>query len=145
MYNTKLSFYLLYFHLGDFDFITFKGEVLSLFNDKYSLYNFHTDVKYYIHLFEPSNGKIIGKVPFILYSLVDHEDLLEDYYNEILPYMDVYFSSFEDFEYPPYIGLYISSKKEDKINPKSLFEEKEICLNNIRKMDLDLLLPIPWL
>jgi hypothetical protein len=134
----------MYFHVGDFSLSTFKEEIISLFNNKDPLYNFHTDVKYYIHLFEGSNGKIIDKVPFILYSVVDHEDLIEDYYNELLPKMDTYYSSFKDIEYPPYIGLYISLKNEDILNPNYLLEQKEICLNNIQKMNSDLLFPISW-
>jgi hypothetical protein len=74
--------------------------------------------------------------------LDDNEDLIEDYYNKMIPYLQTYLSTIEDFKYLSYIGIYISLYNEEKINPNNLFEYRENCLNNIKKMRLDLLLPI---
>jgi hypothetical protein len=38
----------MYFHLGDLDLITFKNEIISLFNKEDPLYNFHTGYIYII-------------------------------------------------------------------------------------------------
>ncbi len=144
MCNTKLSFYIMYFHINNINLFNFKNEIISLYENKNLLYNFHTNYLYYIHLFEPS-GIIICNSPFNLLSLNDKEDIIEDYYNKLISYIDVYLRNLKDFEYPSYIGLYISLYRENKINPSNLIEQKQICINNINKMNLHLLFPMPLL
>lgn len=144
MYNTSLNFYLTYFYLADFSLLNFKEEVFSLFkNDLQStdLYNFHLKTTYYMHLFLPS-GEIISKLPFELLTTDDKEDLLEDYYLHFLPHIDNYYKNIEVNGETFYMGLYISSILEDKLDPKALLLEKEVYFNNIEKMRMDLLLPI---
>lgn len=128
MYNTILPFYFMYFHWEDFNLFNFKTEIISIFtnkNPKYLYkYDFHLDCVYYIHLFESNNNKIICKLPFKLFSLNDNEDIIEDYYNKLLPSIDTYFSKRSDYKYPSYVGLYISRYNEEIINPKKLLEHK---------------------
>lgn len=143
MYNTALNFYLVYFHLLDFNLKNFKEEIISLFkNDdpKYK-YNFHLNTTYYMHLFLP-NGDIINTLPFILFSINDKEDVLEDLYRNLLPTIDKHFSYLEYDDVTCYMGLYISSVKENKLSPKSLFLQREMYLENIKKMHGDLSFPL---
>lgn len=143
MYNTALNFYLVYFHLFDFNLKNFKEEVISPFrNDdpKYK-YNFQLNTAYYMHLFLP-NGDIINTLPFLLLSVNDKEDILEDLYRNLLPILDKYFSYLEYNDVTNYMGLYISSVKENKLNPKTLFLQREIYLENVKKMNRDLSFPV---
>ena len=127
----------MYFHLADFNLFTFKEEILSLFrnDDPLYKYDFQLNSLYYIHLFLP-DGEIIGNLPFKLLSLNDKEDIIEDFYLDLLPHMGVYLKGqevLEDIEYPYYIGLYINIKPEDKINPKDLLvcKDKHLSDKNI--------------
>jgi hypothetical protein len=124
----------MYFHLHDFNLKNFKDEIISLFknNDPLYKYDFQLNSVYYIHLFLPS-GEIIGNLPFKLLSIDDNEDLIEDFYLDLLPDMDIYLRGLEvleDIEYPYYIGLYINIKPEDKINPEDLLQYKDKCLSD---------------
>jgi hypothetical protein len=133
VYN-KLNFYFSYFHIYSFNLGNFKEEVLFAFNnnDPVYKYDFQIDKKYYLHLFQ-ANGIIINKIPFILLSLNDDEDIIEDLFLDLLPSIDKYLKSLEEKEipvFPSYIGIYISIYSEDKINPKELAFIKDKYLNN---------------
>lgn len=124
----------MYFHLYDFNLKNFRDEIISLYknDDPLYIYDFQTNSTYHLHLFLPS-GEVISKLPFKLLSAEDKEDLLESIYLDLLPDMDVYLRGLEVleyFEYPSYIGLYISSMPEDRIKPKDLVEHKDKYLNN---------------
>jgi hypothetical protein len=126
--------------LQDLTFIGFKREILLIF--KNPLYEFNLNNLYYIHLFEP-DGTIIGKLPFRLFSLNDDEDCIEDYYNKLVIFMSKYLDRKKDLiSTGSYVGLYISTISENEINTKHLYFQKENCLNNIRKMHIDFILPI---
>jgi hypothetical protein len=147
MYN-KLKFYFTYAHVNDFNLTFFKREIISLFkkDDPLYIYDFQLNHVYYIHLFLPS-GKIIGKLPFKLLSLEDKEDVIEDIYLYLYPFIDEYLKSvqygdlymnlapykfiflldlfyipqyFQFTEFPSYVGLYISLQEECKIDTKNL-------------------------
>lgn len=143
MYNTSLNSCVLYFYLADFTFPSFKKEVISLFkNDLQSTdlykYNFFLKTTYYMHLFLP-NGEIINKLPFELKTIDDKENLLKDYYKNLLSYIDIYYKNKAVKKRTSYIGLYISSRPEDNLNPQFLILERERYLSNIKKMHMDLL------
>jgi len=133
MYN-KLNFYLMYFHVNDFNLKNFKDEIINLFknNNPIFSYDFIPKYTYYIHIFTPS-GEVIAKLAFELLSIEDKEDLIEDFYLDLLPDLDIYLRGLEvlePIEYPSYIGLYISLLSEDKIYPNNLMLKKDNCLSN---------------
>lgn len=104
MYNTTLNFYLMYFHLNDFNLKNFKEEVISLFKNDDSTYKYNFQVKsiYYMHLFLPS-GEIIVTLPFKLLIIEDKENLLEDLYKDLFPYIkqaEKYLSIHQAFHAP---------------------------------------------
>jgi hypothetical protein len=151
MYN-KLKFYFTYVHVNDLNLAFFKKEIINIFRNDDSLYNYNFKLNnlYYIHLFLPS-GKIIGKLPFKLLSLEDKEDIIEDIYIYLYPFindylrnvqygnlymnlapynylflLDLFYLSqyFKFIEFPSYIGLYISTQEEYEINTKDLSSTK---------------------
>jgi hypothetical protein len=153
MYN-KLKFYFTYTHVNDLNLAFFKKEITSPFKNNDPLYNydFQLNYVYYIHLFLPS-GKIIGKLPFKLLSLEDKEDVIEDIYIHLYPFIDKYLKSvqygdlymnlapykpifllelfylshyFKFTEFPSYIGLYISLQEEYNINTKDLTSNRDL-------------------
>lgn len=133
MYN-KLNFYLMYFHINDFNLNNFRDEIISLFKNNDPIYNYDFQVNntYYIHIFTPS-GEVISKLTFELLSINDEEDIIEDFYFNLFPDLDVYLKGLEvlePIEYPNYIGLYISLYSEDKLNPEDLLSNKDNCLSN---------------
>src|ERR1700694_2831112 len=156
MYNTALNFYLIYFHLKDFSLNNFKNEIIGLFNynlqstDSY-IYNFYLKSTYYIHLFSP-NGVVKCRLSFELLSIDDKEGIIEGIYTHLIPYFINYKEELansldkvtieEEKEESSYMGIYISSTKENNINPKDLLLQREVYLRNIKKMHLDLVSPI---
>ena len=124
----------MYFHLNDFNLKNFRDEIISLFRDNNPLFNYDFMLKntYYIYIFAPS-GEVIGKLAFELLSTDDKEDLIEDFYLDLVPDLDIYLKGLEvlePIEYPNYIGLYISLFSEDKLNSKDLILKKDNCLSN---------------
>src|ERR1700739_3773572 len=119
MYDTQLSFYLMYFRLEDFILNNFKNEILMLFNNEDPLYYFNISNNYNIYLFDIKH-KILCKLPFKLHSLNDQEDIIEDSYNLIIDVLNNYLSSYSGSEYPLYIGLYISTCNVKELDIESL-------------------------
>jgi hypothetical protein len=141
MYDTQLSFYLKNFYIKDFILENFKDEVLGLFSNKDPLYYFNISYNYNIYLFEP-DGKVLCKLPFKLYSIHDKEDIIEDSYNMIFECLSEYLAKFSEGDYPLYIGLYIGMINTSELDILSLWFQRDRCINNIKKMQNDLSLPI---
>jgi hypothetical protein len=137
MFKNTLKFYMVYFHINDFNLINFREEIISIYknNDPIYDYDFQVNSLYYLHLFQP-NGLIIGRLPIKLLSVKDYEDVIEDLFLDLLPYIDKYLKRLEtqEFpEFPSYIGMYVSALPEDTINPKELVLIKDKQLNgNLR-------------
>ena len=123
----------MYFHINDLNLGNFKEEITSIFlnNDPIYEYDFQINSLYFLHLFQPS-GLIIDKLPFELLSVEDYEDTIEDLFLDLLPSVDKYLKYLEEQEfpeYPSYVGIYVSAKPEDKIDPKELALVKDKQLN----------------
>ena len=124
----------MYFHINDFNLRNFREEIIYSFRNDDPIYNYGFQVNsiYYMHLFLLS-GEIISRLPFKLFSVEDNEDLIEDIYFSLLPDVDIYLTGLEvleNIEYPNYIGLYISKRPEEVINPKDIVEYKDKYLSN---------------
>jgi len=124
----------MYFHVNDINLGNFKKEVVSVFknNDPIYKYDFQINSTYYLHLFHP-NGLIIKKLPFKLLSVEDNEDIIEDLFWDLFPYIDKHLKNLEEQqfpEFPSYLGIYINVLPEYKINPKELASIKDNHLND---------------
>jgi hypothetical protein len=124
----------MYFHINYLNLGNFKEEILSIFQntDPIYEYDFQINCLYHLHLFQP-NGCIIIKLPLVILSIEDNEDIVEDIFLDLFPYMNKYLKSLEEQEFPEfpsYIGIYVSALPEEKIAPKKLALIKDEYLND---------------
>lgn len=145
MYDTQLNFYFMLYHLDDFTIKNYRDEILILFNNEDPLYYFIINIKYNIYMCL-TNGIILYKLPFILHSLNDKDDVINDGYNSLKLSLDTYLSKLCNDNYPLMIGIFISSDNiyelYDKLDIKAIKSHMGKCINNISKMKSNLLMPI---
>ena len=118
----KLDFTLLCFHIMRLDLTLFRQEILTLFNED-KKYIFNINSVYYLHLLDPY-GHVLITIPFELKDLSDKEDLIEDLYNNLSPYLENFLLKYG--RYNPYFFIfYIGSKTRTYISYKEMFYIKK--------------------